>query len=58
MKEVFVIEKMIVVGCWELFSQGYYLDEKVATDAAISVMDLYKSRNQEICLRVTKLNRI
>ena len=32
MNEVFVIEKMVVVGVWELLSNIFFADEKAAID--------------------------
>ena len=38
MNEVFVIEKMVVIGVWELLSSTFYTDEGKAIDVCLDVM--------------------
>lgn len=37
MNEVFVIEKMVVIGVWELMSNIFYTEEKEALDVCLDV---------------------
>ena len=38
MNEVFVIEKMVVIGVWELMSSTFYTDENKALDDCLNIM--------------------
>ena len=58
MKEIFIIEKMVVIGVWELFSNTFYTDEKKALDECLSIMKRMQEIDENFCARVTKLQRI
>ena len=55
MNEVFVIEKMVIEGFWELVSDVFFVSEKEATDKCLSYMDYMKNHNKPFCARVKKL---
>ena len=54
--DIYVIEKMIVPGIWELLSPRYYTSTEEAEDEMNRVMNGYKNKfNMKVDLRVTKL---
>ena len=55
MGDIFVIEKMVVIGIWELMSNTYYTDEKVALDICLNIMKTMQKTDKNFCARVTKL---
>lgn len=58
MKEVFVIEKLITFGFWELLSDKFYTDELKATDDCIDLMKKMQQTNPNFAARVTKLELV
>ena len=58
MKEVFVIEKMVVIGVWELLSNTFYTDEKKALDDCLDIMHRIHEKDKTFCARVTKLQAV
>jgi hypothetical protein len=58
MKEVFVIEKLVTVGFWELFSDKFYTDERKAIDDCIDLMKKIQQINPNFAARVTKLELV
>ena len=58
MNDIFVIEKMVVIGIWELMSNIYYTDEKVALDNCLNIMKTMQKADKNFCARVTKLESI
>ena len=58
MKEVFVIEKLVTFGFWELFSDKFYTDERKAIDDCIDLMKKMQQTNQNFAARVTKLELV
>lgn len=58
MKEVFVIEKMVTLGFWELFSDKFYTDELKAIDDCIALMKKMQQTNPNFAARVTKLELV
>lgn len=55
MTEVFVIEKMIAVGIWELLSNKAYKNERKALDDCEHVIKFMQKTNKNFAARVTKL---
>lgn len=55
MNEVFVIEKMVVIGVWELLSSTFYTDEGKAIDVCLDVMKKMQKTDKSFAARVTKL---
>lgn len=55
MNEIFVIEKMVVIGIWELLSDIFYTDEKAALDECFSLTKKMQERDKSFCTRVTTL---
>lgn len=56
MTEVFIIEKMVVVGVWELISPIFYTSEKEAVDKCLSIMKyMQQNKDKNFSARVTKL---
>lgn len=55
MDEIFVIERMLVVGVWELFSETFYTDEKKALDDCLGIMKMMQEKDKKFVARVTKL---
>lgn len=55
MNEVFVIERMVVVGVWELMSSTFYTDEKKALDDCLNIMKEMQNVDKNFAARVTKL---
>lgn len=53
--EIFIIEKMVVVGVWELFSNIYFTNEKQALDYCIDVTLKMQKIDSNFAARVTKL---
>jgi len=58
MGDIFVIEKMVVIGVWELMSNTYYTDEKVALDNCLHIIKTMQKTDKNFCARVTKLEAI
>lgn len=58
MKEVFVIEKLVTFGFWELFSNKFYTDELKAIDDSIDLMKKMQQTNPNFAARVTKLELV
>ena len=57
MNEVFVIEKMVVVGLWELMSDTFFTDEKKALDVCLDVTLKMQKMDKSFSARVTKLTK-
>lgn len=55
MNEIFVIEKMVVVGVWELMSNIFYTDEKEALDNCFDITLKMQKIDKGFRARVTKL---
>lgn len=55
MNEVFVIEKMVVIGVWELMSSTFYTDENKALDDCLNIMKEMQKVDKNFAARVTKL---
>lgn len=55
MNEVFVIEKMVVIGVWELMSSTFYTDENKALDDCLDIMKKMQNVDKNFAARVTKL---
>ena len=55
MKEVFVIEKLVAIGFWELLSDKFYTDERKAIDDCLDLMKKIQQINPNLAARVTKL---
>lgn len=55
MESVFVIEKMVVIGIWEIFSNSFYTDEKEAIDKCLSITKRMQKIDKHFKARVTKL---
>lgn len=55
MDEVFVIEKMVVIGVWELMSNIFYTDEKEALDVCLDVTLKMQKIDKDFSARVTKI---
>lgn len=55
MEEIFVIERMIVVGVWELFSETFYTDERKALDDCLDIMKTMQKTDKNFAARVKKL---
>lgn len=58
MNEVFVIEKMVAIGVWELLSTAFYTDMQVAIDAQISINKKMKEMKKSIVTRITTLKKV
>jgi hypothetical protein len=58
MNEVFVIEKMVVIGVWELLSNIFFTDEKAAIDECLSITERMQKVDKEFCARVTTLKKV
>lgn len=58
MKEVFVIEKMLAPGIWELLSSTFYVDEKKAVNDCLHIMETMHKTDETFAARVTKLECI
>ena len=58
MKEVFVLEKLIALGFWELLSDKFYTDERKAIDDCIDLMKKMQQTNPNFAARVTKLELV
>lgn len=55
MSEIFVIERMIVVGVWELFSDRFYTDKKKALDDCLGIVKIMQEKDKTFAARVTTL---
>lgn len=55
MTEVFIIEKMIVLGVWEILSNVAYKDERTALDMCESIIKYMQKTDKNFTARVTKL---
>ena len=55
MTEVFVIEKMVVLGVWELLSNKAYKNKGTALDNCERVMKYMQKSDKNFAARVTKL---
>ena len=55
MTEVFIIEKMIVLGVWEILSNVAYKDERTALDKCESIIKYMQNTDKNFAARVTKL---
>ena len=58
MKEVFVIEKLVAIGFWELLSDKFYTDERKAIDDCLDLMKKIQQINPNLAARVTKLELV
>lgn len=58
MNEVFVIEKMVVVGVWELLSNIFFTDERAAVDECLSLTKKMQERDKSFRARVTTLKKV
>ena len=58
MNKVFVIEKMVAVGFWELMSNAFWTDEKEATLQCLHVIKSMRKIDPGFCARVTKLKTV
>ena len=58
MNEVFVIEKMVVVGVWELLSNIFFTDEKAAINECLSLTKKMQEIDKSFCARVTTLKKV
>ena len=58
MNEVFVIERMVAPGIWELASDVFYTTEKEALSDCIQLMKLLQQTDKGACTRVTMLTNI
>ena len=56
MEEVYVIERLITDGIWELFANIFYTDKKEALDVCKDIMEA-RPMNKEVILRVTTLKK-
>ena len=55
MTEVFVIERMIGPGVWELMSDRAFTDEVAANDVCLSCVKRMRKTDKWFTARVTKL---
>lgn len=55
MDEVFVIERMVVIGVWELMSPVFYTDEKEAQNVCSDNISKMRKINKGFNARVTKI---
>lgn len=55
MTEVFVIEKMVVLGVWERLSNVVYKNEGTAIDQCESIIKYMQKTDKSFTARVTKL---
>ena len=55
MKEIFVLEKMVALGMWELMSDTFFTDKREALDVSIDIMNKMKDRDKNFAVRVTTL---
>lgn len=55
MTEVYVIEKMVVIGIWELLSDIFFTDEEEAIDYCLGITDKMLKIDKNFTARVTKL---
>lgn len=58
MEEIYVIERMISIGIWELFSDGFYTNEKEALDACLKLIHKMHHIDKNFVARVKKLKKI
>ena len=58
MNEVFIIERMIAPGIWELASNTFHTTEKEALSDCIQLMKLMQQTDKGACARVTKLTNV
>lgn len=56
MEEVYVIERLITDGIWELFANIFYTNKKEASNICKDIMET-RPMNKEIILRVTTLKK-
>lgn len=59
MKEVYVLERMLAPGVWELINQVFYTEKKEALKDLLSYMESMKKMDKDPAARVTtlKLNK-
>ena len=55
MTECFVIEKMVVLGVWVIFSNVVYKNEGTAIDKCESIIKYMRKTDKYFTARVTKL---
>ena len=55
MKEVFIIERLLAPGIWELFSNVFFTKELEAIDECLRINKQMQQREKNFCARVTKL---
>ena len=55
MNKIFVIERMIAPGIWELLSETFYLDKKEAQDDCSDIVKFKRKTNTGFAARVTEL---
>ena len=55
MREIFVLERMVALGVWELMSDTFYTDEREALDVSIDVMKKGQEYDKNFAVRVTKM---
>ena len=58
MNEVYVIEKIVVVGIWELATDKFYTDEKEALNECENLTAAMQKYDQSFRARVKKLTNI
>lgn len=58
MNEVFIIERMVAPGIWELASDAFYISEKEALTACIQLMKIMHKTGKGVCARITTLTNI
>lgn len=55
MRKIFVLERMVALGVWELMSDTFYTDEREALDVSIDVMKKGQEYDKNFAVRVTKM---
>lgn len=57
MNDVYIIEKMVVLGVWELMSNIYYTDHKEALDECIDLTNIMRKKDDKFVARVVKMEK-
>lgn len=56
MKEIFVIERLVLDGIWEIAIPTFYTDERTAVNECLDMIKKMRKVNATFCARIKKLN--
>ena len=56
MKEIFVIERLVLDGIWEIAIPTFYTDERTAINECLDITRKMQKMDTTFCARVKKLN--